>query len=445
MLRNTCATVPLWNGVNRQRYTLQWKLACFSATGLAIWSTDAAAMAPVYFDLGGLLVGIALIILAVGGGLAYLLGKGKGVAIFTVLVLTALIWFDRDVSQEKQRNAEAFRVAEFTKNARCLSEAGESGVASDQRVFQQVFVQIGADVNALASDLRRQDHLDNVQYVNVFPLDRIESAAYVDISGFTEAIPNAGRRLLSGIKVVVSDSSGNAFAQRTEINIHNGVWCMSRSLSTSTERFVKNWVGQKIGMSRGEDAPWSKVQDYSPIATVTEPVKGRFGERVRRPRLSTDENVPGLKSLLSTMNCAGSDRKYGDRSIVCAQNTEDENTIDPSTVIGLHESGDSWLLIHTTTSVFFIQSLDVVERSRTGVVTNEWRLRFKGISSVKQFPVEQLRGVNIQRKGGEISLDLLASRHWDTLSPVPPSGNEYNEWYDYKATVSASLTSRQSR
>lgn len=411
---------------------------------LAVASTDSIAV-PYDPGIGPIVLGGLVALLAFGLWVFVVVGGWKGVAIYAVLVLTAISWLNIRARGESKQRDEAAKQAHAWISERCLNDAGEFGTRPIH-FPKKVFVRLNpADLYAGrgAEPIRKRTILENVTFVDAFPNPRPVDAAYIEITLVQETLPNAENFPLRGISTVITSADATVVARRIDISRDRG-WCLSNAnIAAATERFLLNWIGTKIGLDTGQSEKIVRVPNWSPMGSATPLSSGRFAERLRRRAFDLDEAIPGITHLLKKTNCIVVSSEWnrgGAGQAICGKDTDHENSVNLADVLATYELPDGWLSVsRTMADVILFDSLDVAERSKNGALRATWRLRFPGLN-MNDIHEEPMSATNMRLDGSKLSVDVLFSRQTQTQTQLGAASNPAHlEWYSRMTTVSADL------
>lgn len=405
-------------------------------------SFDCFAAAPVYFDLGGLILIVLGAILLVGGLIFYAIGGRKGVFVFFALVAISFIFLVTKSSLESAARHKAADKARSTIAVACLNEAGEFG----QRLPYQpgkIYVRINENLHPGRSYSRTylsiSEKKENIELVNSFPNDGASDAVYVDISAFIKPIEGADDWKIRGIEAKISSKDGALIASRKDIERAYG-WCLGHEPSIAIERFVKEKIGVSIGLTPSSLKELVDVPAFSPQGDVTPLQTGKFHEFVMPLRAMhfAKEKMQMLPAEADCMLEDGIDRD----TAVCMPRTEKKNKIALSHLVGVHKLSGSWLsIMNTPLDSVHADTLTIVERSNAGALLTTWTVRFPGIEGVRGNHYEVR---NIAVNGDVFTADLVFGREFARINPQSHD-SDYRWWFTYLSKLSVKLQRDQNK
>lgn len=256
-----------------------WPRKLLVMTCLLALSTRAWAPAPIYFDLGGLILLVAGLLAAVVIGFAWLLARGAGVVVAVGLMLVGLVvlmaW---GTWSGYRQNADSTAHRDFAHeacHARDLMKLPERSTS-----FRKVVLVLPGNLK-LREEFSFKDEkpADDVEIAGVLPSVRSEDTAYVRITATLEDVPGTDDRQLRGFEVLVQDHSGTNIAALRDY--YFGDWCSGTTPSVLVERFLRAATGLTVGLYMRERFDELLSSPYGSLAASIHPGERRQVRRLR--------------------------------------------------------------------------------------------------------------------------------------------------------------------
>lgn len=401
------------------------------AVALFAWWPACFAAAPVYFDLGGLM----LLVLGVVFGLFLLIGRGKGLIAFIVLFGTFLFWAQFN---DWLRVARASTAREVLSQI-CLRDAGVTGSPlsyKPERIYVQIDERLRPSAqNRLWLSVSPPREAPGIEYIDTIPLKLDPASGYVQIAVLQEKIDGAKGWFVDGVQTTVKDGAGAIRAKHIDYKRDYG-WCLGGSPPWSIERFLQSHVSIPVRLTTSVPHSTDQLPILSPAGTMTAVERGHFSASTRA-QFAGEEGVMKAKLALlpDSADCHYQKGVGSEYFAICRQGTSEENKIDLARLSAIHKFGTTWVgFFNDHSDAMFFDSFSVVERSAEGAIVGRWYVRLPPIESRENGTFE-LR--NIVFSGRRFTANLVFGRKIESAD-----SKSYKEWYEYQTTVSAELIAK---
>ena len=404
-----------------------------AALVLCAWWPACNAAAPIYFDLGGLVILVLGIIL----GLFFLIGRMKGVIAFFTLLGACWVWIQNDSSIKTARAS----TARETLSRACFSNAGTFGSPLPHKP-NRVLVRVDSELRASSENrlwvyIQQLPNTSQVEFVDRLPSVLDPTFGYVEIEVIKQEIKGAEGWFLDGIRVTIKDGTGKT--QATHVNYRRDFsWCLGKEPLQLIEQFLESRVGTAVRLTTSPTQYAKLAPVLSPVGTTTPVIKGRFAESTQSYVSDDSKMRQKLLSLPPSAGCRLEKTHDPDYFALCREGTPEENRIDLAELSVVFEFPSTWLAFSNGHSDgHFFDSLSVVERDFQGIVVGRWYVRLPPVESQGHSGFE-IR--NVSFVGRRFTANLVFSREiaFDTPATKPQS---FREWYERQTTISANLIS----
>lgn len=381
-------------------------------------STPAWAPAPVYFDLGGLLLLIAGFFALVVMGAGWMVAGGSGVAWSVGLLLSGLvasvIWANWSGYKSESEHAAWKAFAYGACHTRDLLKLPDRAIQMQKAVV------------ILPGDLWLRDELHfrdgqpaaGVELAGVFPQPRSEGTAYVRIISTVEDVPDTKNERLRGLNVRVQDHTGADIAQLRDY--HLGHWCSGSTPSDRIERFLRAAIGRTVGLSlKWHTAERLRSKPRAVIAALLLPADE---ERVLQSSTSSFSEKLDDKTLMQKLGfpATAQCRQKHEWRWICMEDTPEANEFAASRPGHSVVHEDRWLTFNCDTSHCGSSPYRIDERDIAGRLVAVWHVGM---------PAEFVRSTDFASE--LLGMELAG----DTLSLKLGRREERSSWDDKRTTT----------
>lgn len=388
-----------------------WPRKLLVMTCLLMVSTRAWAPAPIYFDLGGLILLVAGLFIAVVLGVAWLAARKTGVVwamrLMLALLVAAFVWANWS-GHRATSGVVAWRMfGHDACHARELLTLPERSIT-----FRKAVLVLPGDLW-----LRDEFHFQGgkpaseVEIAGVLPSVRSEDTAYVRITATLEDVLGTEGHQLRGFEVSVEDHNGAKLAKLSDYDL--GHWCSGTTPPDLVERFIRASTGISTGFSlRWDSAERLRSVPRGSLSASIYPVEGK--ERIQRSAGDRETNLDEqtLKRKLGFPTESECRRKHEDRWI-CLEGTPEVNEFDSTGVGKSVVQANRWLTLRCDTSHCGTSPYRIDERDLKGRLVAVWYVR---LPPVVLSPDGSATLLGVELTGNLLGLKLggkLESNVWD--------------------------------